>query len=124
MKKTLIIFLTILFQFSCGSESCIVDPSFEETFKQMRGLVKSDQENQGGLSNDAVRGVFYLQKLTERKSKAIIGDLSYYNSLGDYKSDMNNWNQWYKKNKCLITAEVSDSVLSLVNESTKWMDEN
>jgi len=91
-------------------------------FKKTLNQIDTDLKKQDGLSGNSVRSIFYLKELTGINSKAIIGDLSYYESRSDYKSDKRKWNQWYEQNRCLITQKHSDQIMKAVIESTKWMD--
>lgn len=80
-------------------------------------------KNNNGLSGESLRAIFYLERLTNLKSRAEIGDISYYNSRKDYRKDMRQWDNWYKDNKCIITAQQSANVIDSVIRSTRWMDQ-
>ena len=120
MKVLIVISFLILF--GCKENKCSVNETFESTFIEMRNSIVTSYKEQGGLNNNAVRGVFYLQDITGIRSKSIIGELSYYNSESDYKADIRNWNSWYSKHKCSVSKEESNNSLENVMKSTQWMN--
>ena len=122
MKVIIIILNVCIVLFSCNTTKCKVDADFSTTFKKMLSQIDTDMKKQNGLSGNSVRSLFYLIELTNVNSKAIIGDLSYYEKLSDYKTDKRKWKQWYEQNKCLITKNHSNQIMEEVIQSTKWMD--
>jgi hypothetical protein len=122
--KVIARFLLISLLMGCNSQDCEVDEIFRKTFNEMTGIVKKDYRSQEGLPNRSVRAIFYLEGISGIKSTAVIGDLSYYETSKDFKSDLKNWKEWFKINRCEISREKSEEVLLRVIDKTKWMDES
>lgn len=100
-----------------------MDPEFDKTYNAEVSKIKLAVDNYDGvISYEAVRSILYLNQLTNHKSLIVIGDISYYESMRDYRKDKKKWGSWYKNNKCIITAQQSANVMDSVIRSTHWMD--
>jgi len=116
--------LLVLFFLQCNSrEKCPVDTDFAAQFNaQIQQLESEAKRNHLVISGDIIRSLLYLERLTSLKTKAQIGDITHYQSKGDFKKDMQQWEIWYTENKCNVTSDSSNAIMNSVIASTPWME--
>lgn len=114
--KTLkvIIFYSIIVQlYCCKVNHCEVDKDFELTFKNNIQII-TDQQNgkREILVSDYHNAQLFFGRITGKYAPGYVINTQWYKDKKSFKSDIDAWKKWYKKNKCNFTKAKVDSIMN------------
>ncbi|MFN7437490.1 MAG: hypothetical protein ACK5SJ_13690, partial [Bacteroidota bacterium] len=66
-------------------------------------------------SEKRLEAITFLSVVTGKESLINDPHHPYYPNSEDFKLDLNNWEEWYKSNKCRFTIGEADSLIRLYN---------
>ncbi|MFT3822917.1 MAG: hypothetical protein QM731_03315 [Chitinophagaceae bacterium] len=101
--------------FSCKTNKCVVaDPHFVDTFNVKLGVIKAREEGDRPVGFEEYGdAIVYLGNITGITTRGDYSSTLGYRNHKIYKEDMSKWKSWLKKNKCVFTIGMADSVLNL-----------
>lgn len=122
-------FLAIIF-YSCKNKNNINYDCLEK--KHVRYVYDKLNEMDSGYSKaeyfagELLLTNLFLQDISELRSSAYFGDVSYYKSRREYIKDLELWKNWFNENKCDISQAKVDSVIQnikLLQDAYKYVPE-
>lgn len=110
------IFLVLMQNCNSRVNKCDVDgyvsSKFNESFEIIQGFENGEPK---GVSN-YLDAVSFLMKFSGHKTQMKIdAAIGYGIDTLEYKEDLSKWKLWYSKNKCLLTKQKVDSILSIID---------
>lgn len=115
-----IFYLCILaiFNYSCYSRKCTVDPKFVDNFNKKLKLIQLEEQKKDSVNIEKYRyALIYFSTITEILPRADYSSTVGYRNRQYYEEDMKKLKAWLKHNKCNFTIGKSDSILRAVGYS-------
>ncbi|MFT3824223.1 MAG: hypothetical protein QM731_09895 [Chitinophagaceae bacterium] len=106
---------------ACNRYCCTGDISKNRGLFQshLNNIINYEEGRQSILVDKYREAIDYLSSVTGIESRAGYSSTMGYINKKEYKEDIKNWKNWYKKNKCKLTDTFVDSVSNqYTNKST------
>lgn len=96
---------------SCGQFDCRdIDPKFVSTFVNHLEIIKSSQQEKSVLLEPLTNAHLYMYAVTGIRARISDFDTPHYKSKKEFNVDVEQWEEWFKKNKCSMNNERADSL--------------
>ncbi|MDH7463873.1 hypothetical protein QEG73_21405 [Chitinophagaceae bacterium 26-R-25] len=108
--------LFVFFGMGCGRKICSSEAktNMEIFQKQLNVITSYEGGKKSVLVEDYRQALFFMSFVTGIDAKAGYSSTIGYSSKEDYKKNIQEWKEWYKKNKCKLTDHYIDSVYKRV----------
>lgn len=110
MKYIIITLLTVLL-LGCSRKTCIESaPVYRDSYKRYLIIMnESLHPKKLVMPREIEEAISFLEVVSGILSKAEINESRNYRDKSDFKTDIQLWTQWYKKNRCKVTLQYVDS---------------
>ena len=114
--RVLILSGLVLLITCCNRHSCPATAEInKDLFRKHLATIHESEAGRGKVFVDDYRAAInFLSLVTGIDSKADYSSTFGYRNKTDYKSDMKQWQKWYKKNQCKLTEQYIDSAFKSV----------
>lgn len=101
---------------------CVIDLTAKKDFEHQLNIVRGFQKGKATFVEDYRYALFYLSFTTGLYTRADYSSTLGYETHSDFKKDIKEWRDWYKKNKCTFDQKYIDSVLRQYKNSMPHID--
>jgi hypothetical protein len=110
MKPAALFICSSLFLACCNRNICPAAGTNAAQFKKYLVVVSDKELGRRFVYTEEYRQALnFLSSVTGIVANVDPSSIKGYDTYGDYKTDMQMWKRWYRKNHCKLTAEYVDS---------------
>lgn len=113
MKKAIVYFLLVIATgYHCRVRRCLIDLDSSNLFHQNLNVIRSSQlKDTIVFVEDYRAAIRFMGNITGNFGSAEYHHTVGYTDVSKFERDMRFWENWYKKNKCMLTKTFIDSAM-------------
>ncbi|WPV68138.1 hypothetical protein [Chitinophaga sp. LS1] len=114
----IVIYITLIVGLiSCNRHTCqTIDDKTCQEFRQHLNVIKGQYRHETTYVSDYRKSLSYISRVTGYWSNADYSSTVGFRKKKDYNIAIRHWEKWYRNNRCLLTRQYVDSVMTKKNK--------